>query len=385
MSFSLTSYIYPFEGELLLSDYLKISLDNPRTKEEVSIVEKYIKKSLLSSGTFPPYYDDESENRDFVSLDSIINRFIKNYSDETYIKNFFSKYSRDKVYEFIAKMWVIVRFDDEGSEEELKKDFESISPKDGYATLILLEDDHPLVRNENLLESYSYLLSLLVNTQGGEYMGNSFFIAKNDEIREGFPNKYIFNHFTMFAFGAYRRDQYDEDESKWLLFPAIKNEILEVAKKLEVLFSSSEKEKIEYISSLLRTAGTEIDNEKHKLVVLVSIIEMLLTHNPNFSRFNVEDSINKQFQLKASIVVYKNNSSIDINALQKRLRLIYAQRSNVAHGNFKDLNKYINGLCKQEGKEEYFEDLISDLYIYIRAIIEEYIKDPVYINFLKSS
>ena len=205
MSFSLTSYIYPINKELFLSDYLKISLDNPRTKEEVSTVENYLKNSLFSSGAFPPYYDDESENKDFVSLDGIINRFIKNYSDNAYIKDFFSEYSKDNVYEFIAKMWVIVRFDDEGTEEELKKEFGSIPPKDRHATLVLLEDDHPLVRNENLLESYSYLLSLLVNTQGHEYMGDSFFIAKNDEIRDGFPNRYIFKHFTVFAFGVYQR------------------------------------------------------------------------------------------------------------------------------------------------------------------------------------
>jgi hypothetical protein len=111
----------------------------------------------------------------------------------------------------------------------------------------------------------------------------------------------------------------------------------------------------------------------------------LLTHNPDFSRFNVEDSISKQFQLKASILIYLNNKTRSINAVKNRLRTIYQQRSNIAHGNFQAVEKYIQSLSKKEGEEEYFDDLIVDLYGYVRAILEEYLKDQALVEFLKNN
>lgn len=119
--------------------------------------------------------------------------------------------------------------------------------------------------------------------------------------------------------------------------------------------------------------------------MLTSIIELLLTHNPDFNRFNVEDSINKQFQLKASILIYLNDKRVDINAVKSRLKIIYQQRSNIAHGNFSAVNKYINSLSKKEGKEEYFDDIVVDLYKYVRAILEKYLKDLKLIDFLKEN
>ena len=71
--------------------------------------------------------------------------------------------------------------------------------------------------------------------------------------------------------------------------------------------------------------------------------------------------------------------------IKRRLRIIYTQRSNIAHGNFKAVEKYIRNLSKKEGQEEYFEDLVVDLYVYIRAILEEYLKDITFVEFLKAA
>jgi hypothetical protein len=49
------------------------------------------------------------------------------------------------------------------------------------------------------------------------------------------------------------------------------------------------------------------------------------------------------------------------------------------------VEKYINNLSKKKGEEEYFEELVSDLYYYIRAILEEYLKDLPFIEFLKEA
>lgn len=58
---------------------------------------------------------------------------------------------------------------------------------------------------------------------------------------------------------------------------------------------------------------------------------------------------------------------------------------NIAHGNFGAVNKFVRNLSKKEGEEEYFDDLISDLYLYIRAILEEYLRDREFVEFLKDN
>ena len=78
-----------------------------------------------------------------------------------------------------------------------------------------------------------------------------------------------------------------------------------------------------YIGSLLANVRSKINDDKQKLVSLVGVIELLLTHNPNFNRFNVEDSISKQFKLKTSILLYKNDDSIDLNKTKKQLIFLF--------------------------------------------------------------
>lgn len=387
MSFCLTNFIHPLKSSIAISEYVGISFDNPRTEEEVALIAEYIRSSYESASLlkFSPYFDNEEENEKYITLDGIISNLFKKYSSETYESELFRSYDRENIYEFMAKIWVIARFDDEGSRQELIEQYDSIEKEEDTGYLTILEDNHPLVKNENLLNSYSYLLSLLTYINDEEYFGESFIIAGYDEIHDGFPHRHIPRYFLHLISLKVNFDQIESLSKDQSYFPATVERILKISKQLDSLLKTREKEKIEYISSLLRTASSDIDDEKHKLVVLVSIIELLLTHNPNFNRFNIEDSISKQFQLKASILIYANNKDVDIKSIQKRLKIIYAQRSNIAHGNFSELNKYLKNLSKKDGEEEYFSDLIYDLYQYIKAIINEYIKDPNYINFLKEN
>jgi hypothetical protein len=82
----------------------------------------------------------------------------------------------------------------------------------------------------------------------------------------------------------------------------------------------------------------EVENLSMKLVGLVAIIEFVLTRNPDFSRFNVEDSINKQFQLKTFVLAErvtasgKTFGSIDFAAVNSSLKNLYNIRSKIAHG-----------------------------------------------------
>jgi hypothetical protein len=233
------------------------------------------------------------------------------------------------------------------------------------------------------------LVSLLIHTTHEIYFGGSFILderadwfqeVKNDKL----PNQLLsvqplrFSHFTRLS----GLEQTDED--RWLYFPLAKNELARIGKLLDDTFSRNSKEKLLYIASLLKNAGSDIKEDKTRLVVLVSIIELLLTHNPDFSRFNVEDSINKQFQLKGATLIYLDDKSKDVQQIKTRLKEIYGLRSNIAHGNFKAVTKYIES-AKKKGEDYPFEVIICELYGYLRAIILAYLHDEKFVDFLKEN
>lgn len=334
---------------------------------------------------FPPYFENENDHAEYVSLDRMVQELFETHSKNTYFLELAKQYDRNDIFDFLAKIWVIVRFDDEGTQKELRRYHDRQRSEGNSKYITMLDDDHPLVKNEKLLRDHSYLLSLLTYQGPNSYNGESFVIAEQYEIAESFPLMHLPRHFMMSIFSHLHRDEPELSVREPSYFPAASKAIIKVGQRLDHLMESRDKTKIEYLSSLLRAAGQHGIDERHRLVVLVSIIEMLVTHSPDFNRFNVEDSISKQFQLKASLLIYANDNSLDLDVIKRRLKTIYTQRSNIAHGNFNELNKYIRGLSKKDGAEEHFFDLIEDLYSYLKAIILEFIKNPTYVDFLKKN
>lgn len=175
-------------------------------------------------------------------------------------------------------------------------------------------------------------------------------------------------------------------------FYHIKEDIVKVSHQLETLLNNGMEDKLLYIADLLRVIGEDMKDQRQTLVTLTGIMELLLTHNPNHNRFNVEDSISKQFKLKASILIYLNDKSRNIDDVKKRLGEIYTQRSNIAHGNFKTLKEYIDKELKSllktdpDAEDSYVLAYLNrDLRIYLRAILEEIIKDQSLVNFMKEN
>jgi len=388
MQFFLTSYIYPIEKLIVLSNTLNISLDNPRTKEEIHLVEKNIKTSLDSPDeTYEYGYHSRipitHERTDILTLESGVENFYEHHTHDEYVTRFRKENSDESVIRQLAAMWVIARYDDDGEVESMKE-FAS-STEDGTRGFFLLDDENPIVKNSDNLVGYSHLLSLLIQNSDS-YYGESFIFHSNYwRINEPEIDKYINGVIMAFCFYS-DRPTCDDDMSWKIAFPCIKEELITKSLLIEKNLDDKSSEVLLYISNLLKISSSEIKDEKYKLVTYVGILELLLTHNPNFMRFNVEDSINKQFQLKVATLVYLNTDrKTPITLIQKRLKIIYQQRSNIAHGNFKELNKYIKSLSKKEDQEEFFEDLVSDTISYIRIVIEEYLRDKDFIRFLKDS
>ena len=380
MEFLLTSFIYPLQEPLTLSRQLGFSLDNPRTDDEIEAVKEYLLRAYESGYDYKfPIHSEE----DIVTLESIINAFRDAISEEdSYMKNKFYQYERENIFDFLASIWIIARFEDEGIGEELREEHQKLR-EEGQFGFFILDDDHPLIKNAENLANYCSLLSLLIHTQQDSYFGRSFLI-ESSTIDSDRPVERIWQEYFMFGVASHSYPE-SHDELRWIFFPYVKEKIVSVSALLERTFESGLREKLLYVGSILKIISHEVSDIRTRVVMMTSILELLLTHNPDFNRFNVEDSISKQFQLKVSILVYLNDKTVDINAIKSRLKTIYQQRSNIAHGNFSAVNKYINGLSKKEGKEEYFDDLVVDLYKYVRSVLEEYLKDFRFVEFLKEN
>lgn len=380
MEFLLTSFIYPLQKPLTLSKQLAFYLDNPQTIEEIEAVKGYLLRAYESGYDYKfPIYSEE----DIVTLESILISFRNALSEaDSHVAHKFTQYERNNIFDFLASIWVIARFEDEGIGDELREEHRKML-EEGITSFFLLDDNHPLLKNAENLANYCSLLSLLIHTEKDSYFGRNF-LLESKTINFDQPAKRIWQEYLMFGMASHRYPK-NQDELRWIFFPHAKENIISVAESLEQAFESGLQEKLLYVGSILNIVSHEVNDIKTKIVMLTSIIELLLTHNPDFSRFNVEDSISKQFQLKASILIYLNDKTIDINAVKNRLKIIYQQRSNIAHGNFSAVSKYINSLSKKEGKEEYFDDLVVELYKYVRAILEEYLKDIKFIDFLKEN
>lgn len=381
-NFLLTKYFFPLSKPITLSGYLKVEFDNPRTEKEIEYVKRFLTDQYDSGiiGVLPPH-----SKEDVVTLEMIVKSFRDAYSKEDeYVKSFFKGYKRKNLFDYFARMWCVIRFDDEGEVQRIENTYQEMREK-GETGFVMLDDDNPIWRNSESLINYSYLLALLSHTEGNEYFGRNFLIDP-DQLKKRILLENFTSHLLMMAtinHDYQTRPEY-QDGLSWIfswLFGS--KQILNNALLLDKVFENGYTDKLLYVGNLLGIANQTHD-EKIKLLMLTSIIELLVTRNPDTSRFNVEDSINKQFQLKASVLIYLNNKENDIDEVKKRLKTIYQQRSNIAHGNFGELENYKRKLSKKEGEEEYFQDLVSDLYSYVRAIIEEYLKDAIFVESIKA-
>ena len=299
------------------------------------------------------------------------------FDKDKYIINLFEKFNLDNeedIYTMIAKSCIIIRYDDKGEIKRIEESYNKMI-KSGAAGFIMLEDDNPIEVNKRLLYDYSYLISTLVNTEGFDYYGRGFLKDSQDNLQF---ERFIHNLMFLWIHCTHPSKS-DSDSSRWRIYPAINKNIIDISKKLDSFFELNNKDTLMYVANILKISDADVKDENIKLLMLTSIIELLLTRNPDSSRFNVEDSINKQFQLKTSIVVYNNRKDLNLNILKEDLKTIYKLRSCIAHGNFKELSR-------MKLKDEFIiSNHIGKLYVYIRCIIEEYIKDPAYIEFIKTS
>lgn len=384
MNFLLTIYLYPLSKPITLSYSLCITLDNPRTDEEIAYIEDYLKNSHENSPE--PIFPVESDE-EIVTLKWVLERFYDNclVNDKQALR-IYKKYRQENIYRQFARMWIVARYDDQGEFDRLKKIYKKIEEK-GENGFVILDDDNPIEKAKKTSINYFSLLSLMCHTEPYQYYGRQI-LADNiiSDMERHVPNRDLWqNHFTMFMIHVVNasRDT-KEDSLNWTFFPKVKEKIITIAETIEKTLVEEGMENLLYIGSVLNIVSLSNSEDKVKILFLTSLLEFLLTHNPDYNRFNVEESINKQFQLKTSVVVYMHDKKLDINILKEKLRNIYNIRSCIAHGNFDKIDQMLIKLSKKNKEKAHMSSIVSELYEYIRAVIEVRFEDKEFIEFLKN-
>lgn len=382
MRFLHTWYYYPLKEPITLSHNLGFYLDNPRTKREITDVSEFLLKRLDDAQPFFPLIAQSKDHID--SLEWRLFRFRDNFIDlDKYVQKQFASYKRDKAIEFLARMFVIARYPETESCQTLIKKYRRIKEKD-LKEIVVLPGEDAEVANRERLEDFGYLLSLLIHTDVNDYWGQNFLLRNDSKIMDDDP---WHNVITLSVTSPhFSNGHLDMDEGwQWLFLPSIKEHLIDTCEILDSAFARGDTEKLLYIGNILKIVR-EVRDAKVKLLLLTSILELMLTHNPDFNRFNVEDSINKQFQLKTGILMHMNDPSIDLVNLKKHLKEIYQARSNIAHGNFGGLSKMEKVAQKKKDESQYLlESYCGSLYQYARVVIGEYLRNKAFIEFLKES
>ncbi|WP_333653521.1 hypothetical protein [Dissulfurispira sp.] len=235
--------------------------------------------------------------------------------DNSYINEFINKYRDNDPFNTLARMWVLVKIDEDKVEElrQLSSNREEASETQKR----YIEPTEPESFLEEKLYEFAHLAELL--TCHYRHWNYETFLARSSPYRgkdnlEGI----VFAYCLMTCFPAEATKGLEP--LSW--FHEDIQTLLSVFNNIEIELNNDSCELFEYLSNLIYTSVVHTLTEKGKLLLLVSVIELLLTYSPDYNRFNIEDSISKQFQLKTALVVYQNNKNKNINEIRENLKYI---------------------------------------------------------------
>lgn len=386
----LTQYFYPLKEGGTERFFGGIYFDNPRTKKEIKYVADFIRHLNYSSNR--PFPEKASQvPEDCLTLWSVVENIYINNKEESVVSKYYQNVKKLKnVYYALAKMWIIVRCDkiiDETALDQIYiittaeniKDFNSAPPPPNN------------LLNYNRIKKLLGFLSFMTNSDC--YINESIII--NDIY--GLEQQTKFYKFFPFILTTSNIDK--KKKTQPLTPPFVTFDILFDYYKeyINLVKENYTNDKFLFIcDSIANISDLQLKNPRMYLLGIVGIIEMLLTHNPDSSLYNIEDSISKQYIRKLKYVLFRDNPSLDINKIEKILKLSYKIRSDVAHGNFgKSSVKNLDELLKiydlkLGGKGIDYVDyetgicyLNDDLTEYAKILLTMYLKNPKELELLK--
>ena len=391
MKFIFTDYFFPLKQKTPFLDHFGLAFDNARTLEEIAEIEGMLKTAIPDGISLMSLFDGmpggkERYNPDPFTLTSTIAGIFRHLpKDDPYFGEFIDSFTNDQSepLNVLARMWVLVTID-ETKIEEIKKNFDKQLPSTESNSYEWKPSISPELYLEERLYELAHFVGLL--TCKYKYWDFSSLLTKSTPLQ---PDTNLGGIIFGYCIGCYPPEVTTGLKPlSW--FHKDIDQLTSIFKEIEKDLSNGGGELILYVANLLYTSINHTLDNKARLLLLVSIIELMLTHNPDFNRFNIEDSISKQFQLKTALIVYQNNKCNDIDTLKKSLHNIYNVRSKIAHGDFMGLKKIVQKHIQQsdytrEIEEHYLFDLNEQLYLYIKAVLEEYFKDRTYVLFMKNN
>jgi len=375
MNIILLKGVLPLKKKIILSKKFGIELDNPRNRDELKYVSYFLKdkiefkedKKLLD-------YFLVSDTKTIVHLkylDDSPKSLMEHYKNNTYFdKNFLENYKKEKALNYLVKSWLVVRFDDEGFFKELRSEKRKMIKRKERGLFILEGTEIGPKREEKALNFLSIIDLIFIDKLEGRLRKT---VILGEDVKD--LSQELLIYITGLKHGRFIYKEFD-------YFTIAENiqRIVEFSKNIDKL-SQEQSEKLLFVGETIRNVNDNWQNSKMQFLMLVSIVEFLLTHNPDTSRFNVEDSIRKQFQLKAGVIINKRSGE-SLDLLSQRLKTIYDIRSIIAHGNFAEFTKLMSGYKKKDKDFDFF-DFIEECFSYIKAIVESYIFETSFVESLK--
>lgn len=158
------------------------------------------------------------------------------------------------------------------------------------------------------------------------------------------------------------------------------SQFVSLFRKIQSYYETKRFDRITFIGELLLSIADNKVDPKLRILILSSILELLLTGMPE-KQYNAEESITKQFKLKTGVVLNRKKGC-DLKLITKRIGDFYDLRSKIAHGDFKNLQKVIDKL-KKENDNDCLERLAREFSDYVTDIFDVYLNEPDYIDTLR--
>lgn len=107
MDYKLTHYIYPIQKPICLSKELGFYLDNPRGDIEIKEI-----RDRLSGSRKTSYFQLIAQSEDdFSNAEKYLLDFRDHFSSiDPYVLEFFEGYKSEKILDYIARLWLIIRY-----------------------------------------------------------------------------------------------------------------------------------------------------------------------------------------------------------------------------------------------------------------------------------
>ena len=386
IDFIMTKFMYPLDVKKRQVFFGKLYFDNPRTTEEINYVAKLLKQiNYECAGGFPDRLGVFPD--DCITLMTIYDMFYKNNCSDPIVEEFNQKYGELKnIYKKLARMMVVIRSTDIIDIEDTKGRFTFYKKDDSIA--LELHNNPKLTYsdyNEEKINNYFSFLSFILDSNS---INNNLF-GRNLYTYKRFND--IFLNLLVVASNDYK--EMNEELYRFGLFRDVEENVLKVSKKIGERYTDRKFlficKKIHYLFTIYNL------NADMAFLEIMGLLEMLLTHNPDASRFNVEDSITKQFKGKLLMILYEKNNNLQIDNVEKELKFAYCVRSSIAHGNYTELEKNLSQLfnfyeMKKDGQGFEYENSKDALYklihhsmSWLKDVVELYINDEQRLELIK--